>query len=94
MSQEQNHSSEPKPSPSDTPTAVPLQPVVGRWKIAYRLLLWSWLLIPLILAYAFLCLVAWAGERAEHGKARLYSRVDKWNPYPANHTGQRTGAIE
>ena len=64
--------------------SVPLQPVVGRWKIAYRLLLWSWLLIPLILAYAFLCLVAWAGERADHGKARLFSRVDKWNPYPAN----------
>lgn len=66
--------------------SVPLQPVVGRWKIAYRLLLWSWLLIPLILAYAFLCVVAWFGEKAEHGKARLYSRVDKWNPYPANPT--------
>jgi len=65
-------------------SGVPLQPVVGRWKIAYRLLRWSWLLIPLILSYAFLCVVAWAGEKAENGKARLSSRVDKWNPYPPN----------
>lgn len=28
MSQEQNHSSEPKPSPCDKPPSVPLQPVV------------------------------------------------------------------
>jgi hypothetical protein len=28
MSQEQNHSSEPKPAPSDKPSAAPLEPVV------------------------------------------------------------------
>ena len=34
MSQEPNHGSEPKPSPSDKPPAVPLQPVVRRFSIS------------------------------------------------------------
>lgn len=49
--------------------------------ITYRVFRWSFLWVPILLAYIFLSVVEWIGEKAWDGKLRLRSFLENWEPY-------------
>lgn len=67
--------------PCDKPPSVPLQPVVGRMRIAVRLILWAWYWLPLLIAYCLLWAISWAGDLASEGMIKINKMKARWEPY-------------
>lgn len=56
-----------------------LETIVGRLKIAGRLLLWSWYWVPLVVVYSSLWCLAWIGDKAYDGMNWINDV--RWAPY-------------